>query len=47
MSRIEAAGYSNVSGLRKDAKGLWRGNAVKDGSTLKVTLDVNGKVSAE
>jgi hypothetical protein len=47
ISRIEAAGYSNVSGLRKDAKGLWRGNAVKDGSTLKVTLDVNGKVSTE
>jgi hypothetical protein len=47
ISRIEAAGYSNVSGLRKDAKGVWRGNAVRDTSTVNVTLDVDGKVSAK
>jgi hypothetical protein len=44
-SQIEAAGYSNVSGLRKDTKGIWRGSAVKDGSTVKVTLDADGKIS--
>ena len=44
-SQIEAAGYSNVSGLRKDAKGIWRGSAVKDGSTVSVTLDAQGKIS--
>jgi len=26
-SRIEAAGYSNVSGLTKDKDGIWRGKA--------------------
>ena len=44
-SQIEAAGYSGVSGLRKDAKGIWRGSAVKDGSTVTVTLDAEGKIS--
>lgn len=46
-SQIEAAGYSSVSGLRKDLKGAWRGNAVKDGQTMTVTLDAEGKVSAK
>lgn len=46
-SRVEAAGYSNVSGLRKDAKGVWRGNATKDGLTVNVTLDADGKVSTQ
>jgi hypothetical protein len=36
-SQIEAKGYSNVSGLRKDAKGIWRGKAVKDGLPINVT----------
>lgn len=46
-SQIEAAGYSNVSGLRKDPKGVWRGNAIKDGMTVNVTLDADGKVDAK
>jgi hypothetical protein len=46
-SQIEAAGYSNVSGLRKEAKGIWRGSAVKDGLTTNVTLSGDGKVSAK
>jgi len=46
-SQIEAAGYSDVSGLSKIAKGVWRGRAVKDGSTVNVTLYSDGKVSAE
>jgi len=45
-SRIQAKGYSNVSGLRKDAKGIWRGKAEKDGFPMDVTLDVNGSVTA-
>ena len=44
-SQIEAAGYSNVSGLRKDPKGVWRGNAIREGLTVNVTLDADGKVS--
>jgi Resolvase, N terminal domain len=30
-SRIEAGGYSNVSELKKDDNGVWRGNAMKNG----------------
>lgn len=46
MSQIEAKGYSNVSGLRKDAEGIWRGKAEKDGLPVNVTLDVKGNVTA-
>jgi hypothetical protein len=44
--QIEAQGYSNVSGLRKDLKGVWRGKAVKDGLPVNMTLDVDGNVTA-
>ena len=45
-SQIEAKGYSSVSGLRKDAKGIWRGKAQKDGLPVSVILDVKGEVTA-
>src|SRR6266849_236231 len=41
-SRIEAAGYSNVSGLIKDKDGIWRGKASKEGGTVGVALDYQG-----
>jgi hypothetical protein len=44
-SQIEAKGYSNVSGLRKDAKGIWRGKAMKDGSPVNLRLDLDGSVT--
>ena len=44
--QIEAKGYSSVSGLQKDAKGIWRGKAEKDGLPVNVTLDVSGDVTA-
>jgi periplasmic protein CpxP/Spy len=44
-SQIEADGYSNVSGLRKDAKGQWQGKAMKDGSPVSVTIDADGKIA--
>jgi hypothetical protein len=44
-SRIEAAGYSNVSGLRKDKDGIWRGKASRGSTTvIDVTLDYQGNV---
>jgi hypothetical protein len=46
-SRIEAQGYPGVSGLRKDAEGFWRGKAMKDGSIVSVTLDLDGNVTAK
>lgn len=45
-SHIEAKGYSSVSRLQKDANGVWRGKAEKDGLSANVTLDVKGNVSA-
>jgi hypothetical protein len=45
-SRIEAAGYSNVSGLIKDKDGIWRGKASKGGGTVGVALDYQGNVVA-
>jgi hypothetical protein len=43
--QIEAQGYSNVSGLRKDAKGVWRGTATKDGVPVSVRIDSEGKIA--
>src|SRR4051812_41797569 len=45
-SRIEDAGYSNVSGLRKDDQGVWRGQAMRNGSRSDVALDYQGNVVA-
>jgi hypothetical protein len=45
-SRIETNGFSNVSGLRKDDKGVWRGTATKDGKNVSVSLDFQGNVIA-
>jgi hypothetical protein len=45
-SQIEAKGYSDVSELRKDAKGIWRGKAEKDGLPVNVILDVKGNITA-
>jgi|EndMetStandDraft_6_1072998.scaffolds.fasta_scaffold71331_1 hypothetical protein len=47
-SRIEAKGYSNVSGLEKDSRGIWRGKAeLKDGRPVYVTLDLEGNIYSE
>jgi hypothetical protein len=43
-SRIEAAGYSGVSGLAKDKDGVWRGTASKGGTSSDVSLDYQGNV---
>lgn len=43
-SRIEAAGYTNVSGLTKDKDGVWRGKASKSGTSRNVSLDYQGNV---
>ena len=43
-SRIEKAGFANVSGLKKDDSGVWRGTAVKDGQSVDVSLDYQGNV---
>jgi hypothetical protein len=46
-SRIEGSGYSNVSDLKKDDSGVWRGKAMKDGKSVSVSLDFQGNVVAQ
>lgn len=45
-SRIEEAGYSNVTGLKKDDNGVWRGKASKAGAAADVSVDFQGNVNA-
>ncbi|MBB5577906.1 MULTISPECIES: PepSY domain-containing protein [Rhizobium] len=44
-SRIADAGYTNVSGLKLDDQGVWRGTAMKDGKQANVSLDFQGNVT--
>jgi hypothetical protein len=46
-SRIERAGFSNVSRLVKDKDGIWRGTASKGGTVFNVALDYQGNVVAK
>ena len=46
-SRIEASGYTNVTGLQKDSQSIWRGTAMKDGKSVSVSLDFQGHVVAQ
>lgn len=41
---IENSGYTNVTGLSKDADGVWHATATKDGKTHSVSLDFKGNV---
>jgi hypothetical protein len=43
-SRIVSHGYSNVTDLKKDESGVWRGKAMKDGKSVDVSLDFQGNV---
>ena len=45
-SKIEEAGYTNVTTLKKDDSGVWRGKASKGGSMTDVSLDFQGNVNS-
>ena len=45
-SRIEEAGYTNVSHLKLDTQGVWRATATKDGKQGGVALDFQGNIVA-
>jgi putative membrane protein len=45
-SRIQDAGYTDVSKLVKDGHGIWRGQASKDGKNTAIALDYQGNVIA-
>lgn len=44
-SRIEGAGYSAVTDLKKDDSGVWRGKATKGGGSHNVSVDFQGNVN--
>lgn len=46
QKRMEDQGYSQVSGLAKDANSIWRGHAMKDGKAVDVALDYQGNITA-
>jgi hypothetical protein len=43
-SRIEETGYTQVSDLRRDERGLWRGRAARNGDPREVSLDAQGNL---
>jgi hypothetical protein len=43
-ARIESNGFSNVTALKKDDSGIWRGKAMKNGKSTDVSLDFQGNV---
>ena len=45
QSKIEAAGYTKVTDLKKDDNGVWRGKASKGGSSTSVSVDFEGNVN--
>ena len=45
-SRIEAHGYADVTGLKKDDNSIWRGKATKGGTSVDVALDYQGNIVA-
>jgi hypothetical protein len=44
-SQIEAKGYTRVANLKKDSQGVWRGTAMKDGTSVPVSVDYQGNVN--
>jgi hypothetical protein len=47
-SLIEGKGYSNISGLQKDSRGIWRGKGeMENGRPVEVTLDLDGNIYSE
>ena len=43
--RITGAGFTAVSGLKKDDNGVWRGKATKNGAQSDVSVDFQGNVN--
>ena len=43
-SRIEKMGFADVTDLKKDDNGVWRGRAMKGGQMVDVSVDFQGNV---
>lgn len=46
-SRMEEAGYTNVTDLQKNDQGIWQGKAQKDGRSVTVGLDYKGNIGVQ
>ena len=46
QDRVLAAGFTAVSALKQDDKGIWRGTAQSQGKTVDVAVDFKGNVVA-
>jgi periplasmic protein CpxP/Spy len=46
-TRLEGAGLSNVTELRKDDQGIWRGRAMRSGQTVTVGFDYKGNIGVQ
>ena len=46
-SRIEDNGFTNVSDLKKDDNGVWRGKADHNGKAVNVSVDFQGNVVSQ
>jgi len=44
--RIEAGGFTQVSDLKKDDDGIWRGTGMREGASVQVYCDYQGNVGA-
>ena len=46
-SRLEGAGLMNVTDLKKDDAGIWRGKAMQAGKSVTVGFDYKGNIAAQ
>ena len=46
-SRIASAGFTDVSELKKDDQGIWRGTATRGGKQQQVGFDYKGSIGAQ
>jgi hypothetical protein len=48
MGQLTNAGYTNVSAMTQDAKGVWHGQATdKNGKNVSVSVDYQGSITAQ
>lgn len=47
MSRLQEAGFQNVTELKKDDQGIWRGKAMQNGRPVSVGFDFKGNVATQ
>ncbi len=46
-SRLESVGFTNITEFQKDAQGIWRGKAMREGRSVSVGLDYQGTIGSQ